>query len=380
MGERYEIRVPALAVKQGDRWLYSFAVDGKRLPLFTTISRIHRDNKLRIGGYQRPEALAHIKAIRRYLESDAALMPNALVIAFDGRVRFKHGRPGRPRADEPSLGHLAIPVDEDIPDEEKPGWLVDGQQRSAAIREAQISGFPVFVTAFITDSVAEQRSQFILVNSTKPLPKGLIHELLPSTPEGDLPVALLRRRFPALLSERLNYDSDSPLRGMIRTPTTVTGTIKDNSVLKMISASIEDGALYSYFDSAAGDGDAESMLALLKNYWSAVASAFPRAWEESPRRSRLVHGVGIVSMGCLMDEITYCLGGDSIPSQAKFETELASIREFCAWTEGAWNLSEGDVRRWNELENTPRDILRLTDHLLGLYRRAAGVGSRRRAA
>ncbi len=45
--------------------------------------------------------------------------------------------------------------------------MVDGQQRSAAIREARVEAFPICVTAFITESAAEQRSQFILVNSTK---------------------------------------------------------------------------------------------------------------------------------------------------------------------------------------------------------------------
>jgi DGQHR domain-containing protein len=96
-----------------------------------------------------------------------------------------------------------------------------------------VEHFPVYVTAFITDSVAEQRSQFILVNSTKPLPKGLIHELLPSTPAADLPALLLKRRYPAQLLDRLNYDPDSPLFRRIRTPTTAEGTIKDNSILKM---------------------------------------------------------------------------------------------------------------------------------------------------
>ena len=76
-----------------------------------------------------------------------------------------------------------IPVDPESPDEDKPGWVVDGQQRTAAIREARSRAFPICVTAFITDSDADQRSQFILVNSTKPLPKGLIHELLPTTSE-----------------------------------------------------------------------------------------------------------------------------------------------------------------------------------------------------
>lgn len=77
---------------------------------------------------------------------------------------------------------------------------MDGQQRCAAIREAQIRSFPICVTAFMTDSDAEQRSQFILVKSTK----GLIHELLPST-TGALPAALQLRRFPALLLERLRW-------------------------------------------------------------------------------------------------------------------------------------------------------------------------------
>ena len=60
---------------------------------------------------------------------------------------------------------------------------------SAAIRDARIDSFPVVVTAFITQSEEDQRSQFILVNSAKPLPKGLIYELLPAT-SGALPLPL----------------------------------------------------------------------------------------------------------------------------------------------------------------------------------------------
>ena len=126
-----------------------------------------------------------------------AILPNALVVAFDSRVRFE---PVRRATDggAPVSGALIIPVDESRGRRTtKPGWIVDGQQRTAAIRDADVDSFPVYVTAFITDSVAEQRSQFILVNSTKPLPKGLIHELLPATPAEDLPLLLLKRRYPA---------------------------------------------------------------------------------------------------------------------------------------------------------------------------------------
>jgi DGQHR domain-containing protein len=365
--QQYELVTPTIAIRQpGGRTLYSFAVDGKKLPLFTTISRVQRGDGHELNGYQRPEALAHIRTIRKYLESADAMLPNALVVAFDSRVRFE---PLEDVADgHAQMGRLIIPIDETQSDEDKPGWIVDGQQRSAAIRDADVDAFPVYVTAFVTDSVVEQRSQFILVNSSKPLPKGLIHELLPATPAEDLPLMLLRKRYPAQLLDRLNYDPDSPMFRRIRTPTTAEGVIKDNSVLRMLSMSIEDGALYQWFDPDSGTGDTDAMLELLKRYWAAVADVFPAAWDTSPRRSRLVHGVGIVALGCLMDEISSELREEGVPSARLFAEELRRVAPACCWTDGTWVFSHDDRRRWNELQNTPRDIKLLSDHLVRRYR------------
>ena len=277
----HELSVPALAIRQSsERTLYSFAVDGKQLPTFAAVSRVQRTDRTSSRAISARNRSAHIRTIRKYLESADAILPNALVVAFDSRVRFEAD--GDAEAGGVQVGRLVIPVDEGQAEAEKPGWIVDGQQRSAAIRDADVDRFPVYVTAFITDSVAEQRSQFILVNSTKPLPKGLIYELLPATPVEDLPVLLLKRRYPALLLDRLNYDADSPLKRRIRTPTTAEGTIKDNSVLKMLAISIEDGALYQWFDPETGEGDTEAMLDLLKAFWHAVSETFPDAWDVSP--------------------------------------------------------------------------------------------------
>ena len=233
-----ELRIPALEIEQGaGRRLYSFGVDGKVVHSFAAVSRVRRDGEQQIQGYQRPEVVSHIAEIRRYVESESPMIPNALVIAFDERVTFEPSGDSKPQGGR--YGVLVIPLDANADEADRPGWLVDGQQRAAAISEARVDGFPVFVTAFITSSQEEQRSQFILVNNTKPLPKGLIYELLPST-AGSLPTALQRRRFPAQLLERLNHDEDSPLCGRIRTPTNGDGTIKDNSILKMIENSLRD--------------------------------------------------------------------------------------------------------------------------------------------
>ena len=310
------LQVPALEVSQGNgRTLYSFAIDGKQLPSIATVSRLRRDDESNIQGYQRPEVLTHIAAIRRYIESDAPMIPNALVIAFDKRVTFTP-LPGAPRTDYACPGLLSIPLVEDASGDDKPGWIVDGQQRSAAIRDARVSSFPICVTAFITDSDDEQRSQFILVNSAKPLSKGLIYELLPAT-TGTLPIPLQLRKFPSLLLRRLNCEVRSPLYRLIRTPTMPDGKIKDNSVLKMLENSLSDGALYRFRDLGSGRGDDDAMMNLLIDFWSAVREIFPDAWDKPPRQSRLMHGVGIVSMGFLMDAIFDRYSRKHIPDRGR---------------------------------------------------------------
>ena len=362
-----EMRLPALEVRQTRRRkLYSFAVDGKCLHLFASVSRLHRNRAARLGGYQRPEVIAHVAGIRSYLESKDPMLPNAIVVAFDSRVRFKPSRRSSANVYSRS-GELVIPIDLTWSEAEKPGWIVDGQQRSAAVRDALVSRFPMCVTAFITDNVIEQRTQFLLVNSTKPLPKGLVYELLPVT-EGTLPKQLRGRRFPARLLERLNHSKDSPLRHLINTPTAVEGIIKDNSVLKMLENSISDGALYHLRNPRSGVGDMAAMLRIVKSYWDAVRMVFPEAWGLPPRRSRLMHGVGIVGMGYVMDAISDRYLPERFPTTEEFADDLSRLQPVCRWTSGVWNFGSIE-RRWNDLQNTPRDIQLLTDHLLFEYRR-----------
>jgi hypothetical protein len=51
---------------------------------------------------------------------------------------------------------------------------------------------------------------------------------------GRCPSRLKRKRFPFYLLDRLNYDADSPLEGLIPTPTTPDGIVRNNSILKML--------------------------------------------------------------------------------------------------------------------------------------------------
>ena len=363
--------VPALKVKQGkNRVLYSFAVDGKQLHKFAAISRISRDDEQEIEGYQRPEVQAHINEIRAYLESDNPMIPNALVIAFDKRVKFEPSQPGIPTTKSDSqTGTLLIPIEKNANDADKAGWIVDGQQRTAAIRDAEIKKFPMCAVGFVAKTDAEQREQFILVNSTKPLPKGLIYELLPST-EAKLPTLLAKRKFPSMLLGRLNRDPGSPFEKMIQTPTNSNpdAVVADSSILKMVENSLTEGALYRYRDEN-GDDDVESMVRVLTDYWLAVREVFPAAWGQISRKSRLMHGAGIVSMGYLMDAIADRHRGSGKITVKDFIDDLRPLQDECHWTKGYWNFGPNTKRKFDEIQNISKDIQLLTDHLLMKYKK-----------
>lgn len=367
MADRYDMRLPAIRLRQGGQYIYCFGVDGKRIHDFATVSRVHRDDNS-LQGYQRPEVLGHIRAIRRYLESDSPLLPNAIVLAFDERVKFEAAASAAD-LEYSTVGELVIPVDESLPDDEKPAWLVDGQQRSAAIRDADLAEFPVAAVGFTAHGEAEQRSQFILVNNTKPLPKGLIHELLPDT-AGHLPAAYARKQLPALIMTRLNASTreiGTPFGGRIATPTTPDGYIKDNSVLKMIENSLYEGALYQYRDPIDGSADVEQVQLHLNYFWTVVQSVFPEAWALPPLKSRLTHGAGIQSLGYVMDSLTEGVPAVELPG-LDLERAIEKLKPLVAWTSGTWDFGPENVRRWNGLQNTPSDISLLTNHLLRALR------------
>jgi len=106
----------------------------------------------------------------------------------------------------------------------------------------------------------------------------------------------------------------------------------------------------------------------LSEYFWAVRAAFPDAtWDRhTPKTSRLVHGAGIVAMGHVMDLLYQVEGADTCDG---FRRGLASLVDRTAWTAGEWDFGGGDVRHWRAIQNNPRDIAVLSQHLISLVRR-----------
>jgi DGQHR domain-containing protein len=163
--ERKALRVEQ---KQG-RCVYLMSLTGKELLQLAGVSRVSRDDGGKLIGYQRTEVRKHVREIADYLESDDMLLAHPIILSFSSRVRFISSR-GRKTSDGlASAGMLRIPVPQS-PDE-KPAWIVDGQQRALAISHCKDKSFPVPICAFVADDVELQRDQFLRINNTKPLPE-----------------------------------------------------------------------------------------------------------------------------------------------------------------------------------------------------------------
>ena len=333
------------AQQSSEHQVFSFAASAADVLRFASIERIGRDAQGELHGFQRPQVAAHIREIRDYLEKPNAVLPNPIVVAFIDRVDVKDLGNGTSR--------LSIDVSKGIP-----GMVVDGQQRLSALTELG-RDFEVFVSALVCHDEAELRRQFVLINNTRPLPKSLIYELLPSV--DDLPPRLSRRSMAADLTARLNFEKTS-LRGSIKQHTCPDGMIADTVIQKIIMDSLANGVMR---EMARKKNGPELCVRLVSTFFDAVKRVFPDAWwGHKPSTSRLVHGAGIQAMGDVMEVLAQRGDASTVDD---FREGLMCLVGHTAWTEGEWNF-DGEVRRWNALQNINRDIALLKHYLVGIVK------------
>jgi DGQHR domain-containing protein len=366
----------ALRVTQtADFPLYLFSLTAAEILQIADISRIARDQTGELIGYQRPEVRRHIQEIVDYLNSEEVIFPNPIILALSSEVRFTQSRGPKVCDGFAAAGTLEIP----LPDanEHRPGWIVDGQQRALALAQAKRQDFPVPVNAFIADSVDVQRDQFLRINNTRPLPRGLVTELLP-TVKTPLPPRLSLRRTPSALCDLLNRDSDSPFHGLIHRASSQAAhrraaVVTDTSIVNMLHESLTSpaGCLFPYRNMTSGATDFDGLWTALLLYWTAVRDTFPDAWGKPPTRSRLMHGAGIRAMGRLMDRVLAVVNPRHPAAADQVRADLARIAPHCCWTRGTW---DGLGLRWNEIQNVPRHINELSSLLVRLYLRTQEGG------
>lgn len=339
------LKFDALVPKQARHAKVAFFVTTvTEISRIAKIERLARSEEGEASGFQRPQIAGHIREIGDYLRREDAILANPIVLGFVGGASIKKSKSGS--------CELSVDISEGAP-----GWIVDGQQRFSALAEIARDDFQVPVSAFICETEEELRKQFILINNTKPLPKGLIYELLPNI--SGLPYRYASRAEAARLVEALNYRRGSSLKGLIHGQTNPHGVIKDTLVQRLLMNSMSDGALRLYRD------DPKLLQSkgvdLISEYFHAVKHVFHDAWvNHTPKSSRLLHGVGITAMGYVMESIHSMTGATK---REHFIEPLTALRPITAWTEGEWVLGT-ERRRWNSLQNVSSDWKHLSFYLV----------------
>lgn len=342
--------------------VFCFAAEPADVLAFSEIERVGRQDNGELKGFQRHQVAPHIKEIRDYLGRDDALLPNAVIVAFLDNVKVR------------DLGNGIVDVSIQVKEgQSRPGFVVDGQQRLTALSGIRKPGFQVFVSALVCKDYNELRQQFVLINNTRPLPKALIYELLP-TVEG-LPERFTARKFAARLIDRLNFRRDSVLYGEIRQHTNPKGILSDTAMQKIVMNSASDGAVRGFIHKCGATPEGlqtleEEAFVLFNDYFRAIKTVFAEEWEGmNPKTSRLRHGAGLVAMGFVMEQLYSAEIPNCSMDYDKFVVGLEALKPETAWTRGMWQFNELLTTPWNGIQNTPTDINLLTDYLVRALKR-----------
>ena len=346
-----QLKYYAISPKQSSHSaVFAFSAPVSEIFQFATIDRISRDEEGNLHGFQRPQVANHIREISDYLAKDDAILPNSVVVAFITGVEVSPSPIN-------GISELTINIGDKLN-----GLIVDGQQRLTALSKLPNKDFEVVVSCILCPTEDELRRQFILINNTKPLPKSLIYELLPSV--DGLPPRLSSRAMASSLTERLNFDENSSIHTKIKMHTNPEGIIQDTIIQKMVMNSLENGALRELFTQ---QEDMDISFQLLSDFYQAVAETFPEAWDrQTPRSSRLVHGAGIIAMGYVMEYLYFSMHARGVED---FKEGLSLLLGRTAWTSGEWDFGDRKMR-WNDLQNLNRDWIALSNYLIAVIKRS----------
>jgi len=361
-----ELVVRTLKIKQNEEYeIYSFFIEAKDIIEIADISRIKRDDNDNLIGLQRKEVKKHVNDIVEYLDGSNVLFPNSIILAINEEVIFKPARGPKIDSDLYSTaGTLTIPIKEEG---FRPAWIVDGQQRALALSRCNKPNLPIPIIAFIANDLEIQREQFIRVNKNRPLPKGLIDELLP-TVTGTLPPDLDARRIPSKITECLNFDPKSPFYGLIHKVSTqgeekIKPIIAHNSVMTVLKNSLNNtgGCLFPYVNINGDESDTDTILKIIYIYWGCVKKVFHEDWGKPPAQSRLMHGTGLYAVGALMDTIMRNINPNDRKIENRITKELTKLKPHCKWSNGRWDELELE---WNDIENISKHKKMLSAYLI----------------
>jgi DGQHR domain-containing protein len=284
------------------------------------IRRITSRELEKMSGIQRGLSSARVTDIARYIETVDASFPNSFILNLNSE--FLNDAPREIGNDcEDGTGIYCF----DVSANEKAFSIIDGQHRLSGFQKAEVETFDLIVAFFIDLPIEDQAYLFSTINVTQQkVNKSLVYDLF------DVSETLSPQRTAHLITKALNADEESPLYRRIKLlgvapkfgdevlykaplsqgavasriaelisadPMSDRDSIRRGKEIAVGAADVERGLIFRKFFAEEKDW---AILRIMKNYFRAVADAFPDLWEKQDNPLSKTIGYGAL-MRLLVD-------------------------------------------------------------------------------
>ena len=314
-----EERLEAIGVKikqsPVERDLYVFAIDGKTITKQVGVRRMKwHGAKFKAEGFQRRLDNTRVNDIANYLSSNP-ILPNALVVAFKKDSLSFEPLPHQEK-DKPQWGKIIIRGKlqevngtlEALPEEERIGYVIDGQHRLRGIEQSTLAEgtFPVIVCAFHDVPPKFQLEQFYALNQTVKISSTHL-ALLRRELGYELPAKEAYKKAISGVCEGLQELPGSPFQPEKHVGTAIyKGPLSITVVESMIERAIKTTKLRFLWKQNANEipaSDIERIAKSLYIFWKAISEVFPEYWGKRPKDQRLFCAIGIYAMIMFFDKV-----------------------------------------------------------------------------
>lgn len=280
-----------LVAKQGNKDLVCFVMKAKELWKIVEINKRDPDQNT---GYQRVLSMSRVDAIAKYLDAGNQI-PTCILVSLEKPTEIDYKK-----------------SELKIPDDNKIGWVIDGQHRLAGAHNANVD-VEFFVIAYIDLPLEEQVRQFVTINTeSKGVPTSLIYDLLMYLPANKTPAEVAQEKTTEI-AHILRKDETSPFYAKISVVTSPKkGEISlTNFVRKVSPYFIKDKGKFNKYSF-------DEQRKIVDNYFKAIIHVWPELTDPS---SVLFQTIGFGAMMNVLDTVfdyTYKIhGGFTIPDIVK---------------------------------------------------------------
>lgn len=272
------------------------------------------------SGIQRGLNSSRVVDIAKYIETVDASFPNAFILNLNSE--FLNDQPREVKNDcGDGTGIFCFSISQN----EKAFSIIDGQHRLSGFQKAEVEVFDLIVAFFIDLPIEDQAYLFSTINVTQQkVNKSLVYDLF------DVSETRSPQRSAHLITKALNTDKDSPLYRRVKLlgvapkfedevlykaplsqgavasrivdcisadPMGDRDAIRRGREIDLSAADIGRGLIFRKFFAEDKDW---AILRIMKNYFRAVAEAFPDLWERQDNPLSKTIGYGAL-MRLLVD-------------------------------------------------------------------------------